>query len=77
MLVDSLIVPECVYRPGTFSGLMTVYESNFIKLQQLVASLDALVESDAVRISTTPCDCDLHFSVTQREPYTTTLNLTY
>ena len=34
MLVDSLIVPECIYRPGSFTGLMTIYESNYIKLQQ-------------------------------------------
>lgn len=77
MLVDSLIVPECVYRPGSFSGLMTVYESNFIKLQQLVSSLGSLAASDATRISVTSRDCDLHLSVAQREPYTTTLNLTY
>jgi len=35
MLVDSLLVPQCVYRPGTFTGLMTLYESNYIKLHQL------------------------------------------
>lgn len=77
MLVDSLIVPECVYRPGSFSGLMTVYESNFIKLRRLIESLDSLVESSASCVSQTPSDCDLHLGVTRREPYTTTLNLTY
>ena len=39
-LVDSLIVPECVYRPGSFTGLMTVYESNYIKLRQLTTDFD-------------------------------------
>ena len=77
MLVDSLILPECVYRPGSFSGLMTVYESNFIKLCRLIESLESLVESSTACISQTPSDCDLHLGVMRREPYTTTLNLTY
>ncbi len=76
MLVDSLIVPECVYRPGSFSGLMTVYESNFIKLARLVADLNELNE-DRVRVSHSPRDLDLHAEVQLREPYTTTLRLTY
>ena len=76
MLVDSLIVPECVYRPGSFSGLMTVYESNFIKLAKLVADLDDLTTENA-RISHSSQDLDLYAEILQREPYTTTLKLTY
>ncbi|NNC65891.1 MAG: DUF1249 domain-containing protein [Gammaproteobacteria bacterium] len=76
MFVDSLIVPECVYRPGSFSGLMTVYESNFIKLVRLVADLDEL-SAESSRISHSPRDLDLHIEVQQREPYTSTLRLTY
>jgi len=76
MLVDSLIVPECIYRPGSFSGLMTVYESNFIKLARLIADLDDL-SADSLRISRSSRDLDLHAEVQQREPYTTTLKLTY
>ena len=76
MLVDSLIVPECIYRPGSFSGLMTVYESNFIKLSQLFANLEAL-GADDLRVSQSPEDLDLHAEVQLREPYTTTLRLTY
>lgn len=74
MLVDSLIVPECIYRPGSFTGLMTLYESNFIKLDGLVGS--QLFES-AEQVSRTPKDCDLHLQLLRREPYTTTLRLTY
>ncbi|NIW24976.1 MAG: DUF1249 domain-containing protein, partial [Gammaproteobacteria bacterium] len=76
MLVDSLIVPECVYRPGSFSGLMTVYESNFIKLSQLFADLEEL-SAQTSRVSRSPRDLDLHAEVQLREPYTTTLRLTY
>ena len=35
MLADSYIVPECIARPGSFGGLMTLYEANYIKLTQL------------------------------------------
>jgi uncharacterized protein YqiB (DUF1249 family) len=56
---------------------MTVYESNFIKLRQLIPLLDSLTEDTPTRISVSSDDCDLHLGVTRREPYTTTLNLTY
>jgi len=74
MLADSLIVPECVYRPGTFTGLMTLYESNYVKLHNLTAAFDW--PSDCV-ISATPEDIELHATIMRREPYTTTLKLTY
>jgi uncharacterized protein YqiB (DUF1249 family) len=74
MLVDSLLVPQCVYRPGTFTGLMTLYESNYIKLHQLAAALEW--PADAI-VSSSPRDNDLHAEIVRREPYTTTLRLTY
>ncbi|HEY8521685.1 MAG TPA: DUF1249 domain-containing protein [Gammaproteobacteria bacterium] len=73
-LVDSLIVPQCVYRPGSFTGLMTIYESNFIKLRRLVEDFDALREP---LVSSVPDDCDLYCELKRREPYTTTIRLTY
>lgn len=74
MLVDSLLVPECVYRPGTFTGLMTLYESNYIKLHQLAETLDWSVDAF---VSSSPRDKDLHAEILRREAYTTTLRLTY
>lgn len=74
MLADSLIVPECVYRPGSFTGLMTLYESSFIKLDQLAGRA---MQDNGYRVSTSESDCDLHLEFLQREPYTTTLKLTY
>jgi len=74
MLVDSLIVPECVYRPGSFTGLMTIYESNYIKLSQLTTDFDW---SGWSMVSSSPRDNDLHAQLLRREPYTTTLKLTY
>ena len=74
MLLDSLIVPECVYRPGSFSGLMTIYESNYIKLRELATAFDW---SPQQRVSLSRRDSDLHAEITKREPYTTTMKLTY
>jgi uncharacterized protein len=74
VFIDSLIVPQCVYRPGSFTGLMTLYESNFIKLQHLIPDA-AACEGPAV--SRTPRDCDLHLEPLRRERYTSTLKLTY
>ena len=74
MVVDSLLVPQCVYRPGTFTGLMTLYESNYIKLHRLVPALEWPA---AAVVSSTPRDSDLHAEIVRREPYTTTLRLTY
>ena len=78
MLVDSLIVPECIFRPGSFTALMTIYESNFIKLTHLSAKLRSSVSTaQPLRISRSKLDCDLYLKLLLRETYTTTVNLTY
>lgn len=71
---DSLIVPQCVYRPGSFTGLMTIYESNYMKFRQLVGDLSFM---DTPWVSSVADDCDLYLECKRREPYTTTLQLTY
>jgi uncharacterized protein YqiB (DUF1249 family) len=74
MLSDSLLVPECIYRPGSFSGLMLLYESNYLKLSRLVGSFDGPISS---RISRVRGDNDLFVERVQSGPYTTTLRMTY
>jgi hypothetical protein len=58
---------------------MTVYESNYLKLDRLVGEFPNRKTSNrkAIRTSSTPLDCDLHLEVLRREPYTTTLRMTY
>lgn len=78
MIADSMIVPECVYRPGSFTGLMTLYESNYIKLSQLIAEFESFPEAHSrFAVSSTDEDCDLYLAVKRRQPYTTSLKLTY
>jgi uncharacterized protein len=74
LLPDSQLVPECTYRPGSFTGLMLLYESNHLKLSQLIGTLDA----DGSRwISRVFGDNDLFVERTLSEAYTTTLRMTY
>ena len=78
MIADSLIVPECVYRPGSFAGLMTLYESNYVKLSHLIGEFESFPQTHAwFAVSSTEEDCDLYLAVKRRRPYTTTLKLTY
>ena len=78
MIADSLIVPECIFRPGSFTGLMTLYESNYIKLSQLISDFDGFPGAHPqAAVSRSGEDCDLYLEVRLSEPYTTTLKLTY
>jgi len=53
---------------------MGLYESNFIRLGWLAGNLRIL---SGRYLSSVPGDCDLVLTVTERSPYTSTVNLTY
>jgi uncharacterized protein YqiB (DUF1249 family) len=74
MLVDSNILPQCFAGPGSFGGLMTLYEANFIKLNRLVSGLR---EHSADLLSRAASDCNLHLTIESRTKYTCELRLTY
>ncbi len=74
MIADSALTLPCATRPRSFAGLMTLYESNFIRLGWLVPDLAAVRGTD---VSTAPGDLALHLSIEERTRYTTTLHLTY
>jgi uncharacterized protein YqiB (DUF1249 family) len=74
MSVDSMCVTSWRARPVSFVSLMSLYESNFIRLRGLLGDVRTL----AGRIvSTTPSDCDLHLEIVEHSPYTSVLRLTY
>ena len=58
----------------TFAGLMELYESNYIRLRNLVPELDAM---PAAARSHVPGALDLHLQLLERCRFTTTLGLTY
>jgi uncharacterized protein YqiB (DUF1249 family) len=71
---DSLCRASWRARPRGFLALMTLYESNYVRLRQLTGAFDALPE----RCRSTPAgDFPLYLCVDERSRYTTTLTLTY
>lgn len=71
---DTLTIASWRARPRSFVSLMGLYESNYIRLGWLAGDLALLAGRHR---SVVAGDCDLVLSVTERSPYTTTLNLTY
>ena len=74
LLADTTTVVSWRARPRSFVALMGLYESNFIRLGWLAGNLRAL---DGRYLSSISGDCDLVLTVTERSPYTSTVNLTY
>ena len=74
MLTDSYIVPRCAAMPGSFGGLMALYESNFIKLSSLLGEPASLLSNAA---STADDDLPLYLTVGDASRYTRVLHLTY
>ncbi len=74
MSVDSQCVTSWRARPVSFVSLMTLYESNYIRLRALVGDVRGLYGR---RVSRTPGDCDLHLEVIEHAAYTSILRLTY
>lgn len=74
MQTDGLLIPQTLIRARSFSGLMSLYESNFIRLRQLVPGLEAI---DGAHCSACDGDLPLHLEVLERTRYTATLQLTY
>ena len=74
MLADSYIVPECIVRPGTLGGLISLYEGNFIKIASLLGNPWQL---SGRFISRSRKDCDLHLCIQDGSRYTRELRLTY
>jgi uncharacterized protein len=74
LLADTTTVVSWRARPRSFVALMGLYESNFIRLGWLAGNLRAL---NGRYLSSVSGDCDLVLTVTERSPYTSTVNLTY
>jgi uncharacterized protein YqiB (DUF1249 family) len=73
-LDDSLTRVSWRSRPRTFVALMGLYESNYVRMNWLVAGLGSL---EGPHRSSVAGDCDLLLTVIERTPYTSTVNLTY
>lgn len=74
MNTGSIIRHARVCCPGSFSGLMALYEENWGLLHALAPTLTQL--QGAYR-SSALIDCDLHMEILESTRYTMTLKLTY
>lgn len=74
MISDALSIVSWRSRPRSFVALMSLYESNYLRLAALAGDLRQLPDA---RVSRVADDCDLRLSITERSPYTTSLDLTY
>jgi len=71
---DELLPVSWRSRPGSFVSLMTLYESNYVRLRGLVPHLRTV---QGEQVSTVSGDCPLYLRVTEHCRYTTTFTLTY
>jgi uncharacterized protein YqiB (DUF1249 family) len=74
MIADQWCKTSWRARPGSFVSLMTLYESNFVRLGWLAADLRAVT---AHGVSRTAADCDLHLIPLDIARYTSVFRLTY
>jgi uncharacterized protein len=74
MVLDHLCITSWRARPVSFVSLMALYESNYLRLRALVGDVRPHVGE---RVSRVDGDCDLHLSVLEHAPYTSTVRLTY
>jgi uncharacterized protein YqiB (DUF1249 family) len=74
MLLDHLCVTSWRARPVSFVSLMSLYESNYLRLRELAGDVR---RHDGTRVSHVTGDCDLHLVVLEHAPYTTSIRLTY
>jgi uncharacterized protein YqiB (DUF1249 family) len=71
---ETLLLSSWRATPRGFAALMTLYESNYLKLVRLVGDPAQL---RGERVSRVAGDCDLRLTVLDQCPYTTTLGLTH
>ena len=74
MIADQLCRTSWRAQPGSFVGLMTLYESNFVRLGWIVRDLRAITGS---AVSSVAEDCDLHLTPLELCRYTSVFRLTY
>lgn len=74
MLVDSELVPQTIVKPKSFVALMSLYESNYLRLLRVLPEIEQL---DGCFRSRVAGDCDLFVDIIERSRYTVSLSMTY
>lgn len=74
MLIDTSDNVLTLIRPRSFAGLMTLYETNYIRLRQLVGAPAQLHDHLRSEVAGEP---PLSIDVSERARYTSTIVMTY
>ncbi len=74
MIADQWCETSWRAQPGSFVSLMTLYESNFVRLRWLVRDLRSIRTST---VSKSASDCDLYLTPLELSRYTSVFRLTY
>lgn len=74
MLIQDRQPPYLQPSPRSFAALMDLYEANYIRLRRLCPDLGS---AQGRRVSRATGAMDLHLTVVEQTPYTTTARLTY
>jgi uncharacterized protein YqiB (DUF1249 family) len=74
MIADQWCETSWRARPGSFVSLMTLYESNYVRLGWLLRDWAAIRECAVSRVAS---DCDLYLAPLELSRYTSVFRLTY
>ena len=74
MILDHEIVPQSIAEPNSFVGLMTLYESNYIKLNHLFPRIR---QYDTERSIKSFSGNDIHLRINKKTKYTMIISMTY
>ncbi len=74
MLADQWCATSWRAGPGSFVSLMTLYESNFVRLSWLVDDLRGVKSRSVSQVDS---DCDLYLTPLELSRYTSVFRLTY
>ena len=74
MILDHEIVPQSIAEPGSFVGLMTLYESNYIKLNYLFPRIRQYNTDKSIK---SLFGNDIHLGINKKTKYTMIVSMTY
>jgi uncharacterized protein YqiB (DUF1249 family) len=77
LVADSAIITASLTPPKSFAALMSLYESNYVRLGWIIDDLEALPPPGVELASQVEDDCPLFLAVQEVSRYTTTMLLTY
>ena len=74
MIFDHEIVPQSIAEPNSFVGLMTLYESNYVKLNHLFPKIKQYDDDRSIK---SPFGNDIHLGISKKTKYTMIISMTY